>query len=94
MARAPPRLILLDLTMPMMDGFAFLHRLRAIPGRADIPVLVLSARDISAAEYGRLGADRVLKKGETSMKQLASEVRALGFAKFPAPAMQPDAPST
>ncbi len=92
-AQAPPRMILLDLTMPMMDGFAFLHRLRAIPGCADIPVVVLSARDISIAEYERLGeADRVLKKGETSMKQLASEVRALGFPKVPA--VMPDASST
>ena len=81
-AQAPPRLILLDLTMPMMDGFDFLHRLRAIPGCANIPVLVLSARDISAAEYGRLtDVDRVLKKGETSMKQLTNEIRALGLPR-------------
>ena len=92
-AQAPPRLILLDLTMPMMDGFAFLHRLRAIPGCADIPVVVLSARDISTAEYERLSeADRVLKKGETSMRQLANEVRALGSPR--APAVTPDAAST
>ena len=81
-AQAPPRLILLDLTMPMMDGFDFLHRLRAVPGCADIPVLVLSARDISHAEYGRLtDVDRVLKKGETSMRQLTNEIRALGLPR-------------
>ncbi len=42
-----PELMLLDLTMPVMDGFSFLHRLRALPGCADVPVIVLSARDIS-----------------------------------------------
>ena len=74
----PPHLILLDLTMPVMDGFAFLHRLRETPGCSEIPVVVLSARDISRAEQQQLAsADRVLKKGETSMKDLAAELRTL-----------------
>ena len=74
----PPHLILLDLTMPVMDGFAFLHRLRETPGCSDIPVVVLSARDISMAEQQQLAsADRVLKKGNTSMKDLAAELRTL-----------------
>ncbi len=77
-AEARPRIILLDLTMPLMDGFAFLDRLRAIPGCADIPVVVLSARDISVAERERLAdADLVLRKGETSMQDLTHELRAL-----------------
>jgi len=72
----PPELVLLDLTMPVMDGFSFLHRLRALPECADIPVIVLSARDISGVEREQLtGADRILKKGETSMQELAVEVR-------------------
>ena len=74
----PPKLILLDLTMPVMDGFAFLHELRERPGCADITVVVLSARDISGAERAQLaGADRILKKGEASMQDLAKEVRQL-----------------
>ncbi|MCW6512449.1 response regulator [Lichenifustis flavocetrariae] len=77
-AQAPPHLILLDLTMPVMDGFAFLHRLREIPAHADIPVIVLSARDISAAEREQLAeADQVFKKGETSMRDLTAEIRKL-----------------
>ena len=75
---ALPRLVLLDLTMPVMDGFTFLHALRARPGCADIPVVVLTARDLSSEDKRQLGeADRILRKGDTSMKELAGELRAL-----------------
>ncbi len=77
-AKAPPQLILLDLTMPMMDGFAFLHELRQRPRGENIPVVVLTARDLDAGERRRLeGADRVLSKGETNLRALAGELRAL-----------------
>ncbi len=79
---APPHLILLDLTMPVMDGFLFLHRLRQMPGCNDIPVVVLSARDITRDERESLeGADRILKKGETSMRELTAELRKLDVIK-------------
>ncbi len=75
---APPRLVLLDLTMPVMDGFAFLHRLRETPGCSDLPVVVLSARDISPAEREALSdADRVLRKGDVSLQEITDEVRHL-----------------
>ena len=70
----PPDLILLDLTMPVMDGFTFLHRLREMPGCAEVPVMVLSARDITASERSELAsADRILPKGETSMSKIVAE---------------------
>ena len=73
----PPRAILLDLTMPVMDGFAFLHALRERPGCQDIPVIVFSARDISAADREQLrDADRIMSK-TASLKELAGELRAL-----------------
>ena len=59
----PPRAILLDLNMPAMDGFQFLHDLREKPGCADIPVIVFSAKDITARDRARLaGADRIVSK--------------------------------
>ena len=77
-ARRPPQLILLDLMMPVMDGFKFLHALRERPGGADIPVVVLTARDLNADEQRQLeGADRVLQKGQTDLRTLAGEIRAL-----------------
>lgn len=75
---APPKVILLDLTMPVMDGFTFLEQLRERPGCKDIPVVVYTARLLDAEERRRLeAADRVLIKGETNMRQLAGELRAL-----------------
>ena len=77
-ACAVPRLILLDLIMPVMDGFTFLHALRERPGCADIPVVVLTARDLTNEERRRLrGASQVLNKGDTSLRDLAGELRAL-----------------
>ena len=76
--RAAPHLIVLDLTMPVLDGFAFLHQLREAPGGANIPVVVLSARDITAVERARLtAAERVLRKGDISLGELTAEIRAL-----------------
>jgi PAS domain S-box-containing protein len=77
-ARARPQLILLDLTMPVMDGFTFLGALRAQKEGSDVPVVVLTARDLSADDRQRLdGADRVVAKGQTSLRELAGEVLAL-----------------
>ncbi|KQT63992.1 MULTISPECIES: response regulator [unclassified Aureimonas] len=77
-AGATPRVILLDLTMPVMDGFSFLHALRSRPGGADIPVIVLSARDLSNADRERLqSAARVMTKGEASLQDVANNVRAV-----------------
>ncbi|MFF9550612.1 response regulator [Methylobacterium fujisawaense] len=74
-----PCLILLDLMMPEMDGFAFLRALRARPDSRDVPVVVLTAKDITAEDRRRLAgqADRVLTKGSTGLGELARELRAL-----------------
>ena len=75
---AAPQIILLDLTMPVMDGFTFLHLLRQRPGCEDIPVIVLTGRLLDENEKQQLeSADRVLTKGETNLRQLAGELRAL-----------------
>jgi PAS domain S-box-containing protein len=76
-AEATPALILLDLMMPIMNGFDFLAALRARPDGRDIPVVVLTARDMTAAERARLEqqADEVLIKGSISLRDLARELR-------------------
>ena len=76
-----PQMILLDLTMPIMDGFQFLAELRRMEGGADIPVLVLSARDLSLADRERLSsADKVLRKGDMDLRQLPAELSGLAHA--------------
>ncbi|MDP4003609.1 response regulator [Methylobacterium sp. NEAU K] len=74
-----PCLVLLDLMMPEMDGFGFLRALRARSDWRDIPVVVLTAKDITAEDRRRLAgqADRVLAKGTTGLGELARELRAL-----------------
>lgn len=75
---APPQVILLDLTMPVMDGFTFLSEVRSRPGTKDIPVVVYTARLLNEEERKRLeAADRVLVKGETDLRQLSGTLRAL-----------------
>ena len=78
-AREKPALVLLDLMMPEMDGFGFLRALRTRAEWRDIPVVVLTAKDITAEDRRRLAgqADRVISKGSVSLSDLAQEVRGL-----------------
>lgn len=54
----PPDIILLDIMMPVMDGYEVLKRLRTEPGTSDIPVIFLTAKsEIEDERYGlELGA--------------------------------------
>ncbi|MCL7938239.1 MAG: GAF domain-containing protein [marine benthic group bacterium] len=74
-----PTLILLDLMMPEMDGFEFLESLRALPGGAEIPVVVLTAMDLSPEDRARLngGVERVVSKGGGPPDGLVAELRRL-----------------
>ena len=75
-AEALPRVVLLDLEMPVLDGFGFLQAFRALPGCAAIPVVVLTARDLTRDDRRRLqGASEVLNKGVTSLGALSKELR-------------------
>lgn len=56
----PPDVILLDLMMPVMDGWEFRRRQRSNPDLAEVPVIVLSALDASRA--ADVDAEAFLKK--------------------------------
>ncbi|PZO81314.1 MAG: hybrid sensor histidine kinase/response regulator [Mesorhizobium amorphae] len=72
-----PDLVLLDLNMPEMDGFTFLRNFRSQPASADVPVIVMTARDLSAAERAELkgNAARVIEKGSLALGDLANQLR-------------------
>ena len=67
-----PDLILLDLTMPVMDGTAFLNVIRATPRYERVAVVVITARELTAEEGARLRqqTQQVLKKGEVFANDL------------------------
>jgi CheY-like chemotaxis protein len=69
-----PRLILLDLMMPELDGFGFLRLLRTRPEWYDIPVVVLTAKDVTADDFRQLAgqADRVVQKAGLSFSDLSA----------------------
>lgn len=77
--REHPNLMILDLMMPEMDGFAVLEKLQADPETADIPVVVVTAKELTQAEKDRLRGriQKLMQKGDFMSDDLADEVRAL-----------------
>ena len=71
-----PGLILLDLMMPEMDGFEFAERLREKKEWLDIPVVVITAKDLSKEDLSRLkgNVETIMQKGSYSKDELLSEV--------------------
>ncbi len=75
MARQTPRLILLDLMMPVMDGFDFLLEMRTHAAWREVPVIVLTAKELDETERALLSGrvETVIEKGpEAPVKVLES----------------------
>jgi signal transduction histidine kinase/DNA-binding response OmpR family regulator len=91
LAEDRPHLILLDLLMPEMDGFAFVEALRQQDAWRSIPVVVVTAKDLTPADRQRLNGyvEQILQKGAYSREALLREVRDLVAAH-----VQPDCPGT
>jgi signal transduction histidine kinase/CheY-like chemotaxis protein len=75
----PPGIVLLDLMMPEMDGFEFLAEMHRHKEWASIPVVVLTAKDLTPGERARLNGhvSRVLQKGEYQRDELLEYVSRL-----------------
>jgi signal transduction histidine kinase/CheY-like chemotaxis protein len=74
-----PRLVVLDLMMPEMDGFEVLMRVRERYSSQELPVVVFTARDLSAQERETLAfaTHKVISKARTPVDRLIDELRAL-----------------
>jgi CheY-like chemotaxis protein len=74
-----PRLIILDLTMPRMDGIAFLEQMRADPEIANIPVLIFTAHVITPEQAERLQIPQsmIMRKGDLKIDELGNAIREL-----------------
>jgi len=79
LARQIPSLILLDLMMPVMDGFEFLSVISREPQLATIPVVVVTAKDLTPEERERINGsvEAVFQKGAMDRDKLLREVSAM-----------------
>jgi signal transduction histidine kinase/DNA-binding response OmpR family regulator len=75
-AHPMPAVILLDLMMPEMDGFEVLDALAAHPQWREIPVIVVTAKQLTAAERERLlgQARKVIEKGGASRLDIVAAI--------------------
>ncbi|MGQ9480949.1 response regulator [Chloroflexus sp.] len=73
----PPRLILLDYVLPKLDGLQFLAQLRTNPVGQTIPVILMTARDLSTDERQQLAAsvDAIQHKAELDIETLITHIR-------------------
>ena len=71
-----PELILLDLLMPVMDGFKFLKVIKGKDSLIDIPIIVITSKDLTADDYSYLTAnvDRVIQKGDYTRKEIINRI--------------------
>jgi YesN/AraC family two-component response regulator len=76
MRRARPDLVLLDLMMPVMNGFEVLQAMREDPASAGVPVIVLTAQILTAADMERLqqGVTAVLGKEVFTADEILAHV--------------------
>jgi CheY-like chemotaxis protein len=77
-ANAPPGVIILDLAMPVTDGFAVIDRLAGDVRWRDIPVIVLTAKDLTGLELAALRrhVQQIFQKGRLERDALMAAVRA------------------
>ncbi len=77
--REHPDLVVLDLMMPEIDGFGVLDALKADPDTADIPVIVVTAKELSMEEQQRLQGqiESLMEKGSFMDTDLLGEIRNL-----------------
>ncbi len=84
-AHPDPGIILLDLMMPVMDGFEFMGELQKRRGGKLPPVMVVTAKDLTAEDRARLsgGVTHILEKSALDQKALLDAVKSLASHLVP-----------
>ncbi|HPD96829.1 MAG TPA: response regulator [Synergistales bacterium] len=75
-----PDAIILDLMMPGVDGFSVLDQLRGRETTAGIPVLILTAKDLTREDLSRLRSNNVqqlVQKGDVDREEILRKIRLL-----------------
>jgi len=79
-----PQLILLDLMMPEMDGFQFIQEMKKEAEWRQIPIVVLTAKDLSVKERLDLNGSvtQIMSKQAYSQDELVREIRELVVSRI------------
>ena len=79
LAEHRPQAILLDLMMPVMDGFQLIEELRRDATLRKVPVVVLTAKELTREDRGQLdgAVSSILQKGSCDVSRLLDEIRPL-----------------
>jgi CheY-like chemotaxis protein len=90
--RSKPTAMVLDLMMPRVDGFEVLRSLRTSPTTCDLPVIVVTAKDLTDEDRERLArnAERVILKQAMPLETLRAEIRELLGARRGGAGARPD----
>jgi signal transduction histidine kinase/CheY-like chemotaxis protein len=76
---APHDIILLDLLMPEMDGFEVIQRVKLNPKLKEVPIIVVTAKDLTDSDLGFLhrGVDSIIQKSGLAREGLMKDVQSL-----------------
>jgi len=87
----PPHLIILDLMMPEVDGFAVLEALKADPTTRNIPIVVVSAKVLTEEDHQRLNGniEALLSKGLFTEQELVDDVALALASRLEPPTAEP-----
>lgn len=75
--KSPPDIVLLDLIMPVMDGFTFIEKMHKTPYWESIPIIVVTSKTIEKSEYTLLQGrvEQILCKGDFSINDLRLAIK-------------------
>lgn len=91
-----PEMVVLDLTIPDMDGFAILEELKNDPRTSDIPVMIISGKDLTPdqAAFLQKNVEQILLKGNFSGKELVNNVASMIGDDLEAEVILPSEPAS